>query len=275
MAARSATTRIQPSAWRNSTSRPTSTSVGTSATAANRRSGGPPVPGRSRPGTVAVRPRDARRRRSGLGGRAEVGPARRRRRRPRPARTSSTRPTTPSRVRSVRQVLDAGAAVGELDVGVGRDHDHEVGRHPVGPSAPDAFQLGKYDIFTRTGSPTRSTSNEMLSSSDVEVRHLDRVERPASGRSPTATRCQSSGPLCGQRDVPPRRVGEPLDGRAVEAARLVERLLHPFQLAVVDALDHRRLVGERLDHLAVGHLEDDPRPGRRHLGEVGVPRAWR
>src|SRR2546423_888494 len=38
-----------------------------------------------------------------------------------------------------------------------------VTRH--GPFAPDAFQLGKYDTFTRTGAPGRSTSNEMPSSS--------------------------------------------------------------------------------------------------------------
>src|SRR5207253_10801432 len=37
-----------------------------------------------------------------------------------------------------------------------------VTRH--GPRAPDAFQFGKYEVFTRTGDPVRSTSNEMRSS---------------------------------------------------------------------------------------------------------------
>lgn len=43
-----------------------------------------------------------------------------------------------------------------------------VTRH--GPDAPDAFQFGKYDDFTRTGTPTRDTSNEMRSS---DVRMFD------------------------------------------------------------------------------------------------------
>src|SRR6185436_15618610 len=37
-----------------------------------------------------------------------------------------------------------------------------VNRH--GPLAPDAFQFGKYDDFTTTGTPMRSTSKEMRSS---------------------------------------------------------------------------------------------------------------
>src|SRR5437660_2828952 len=37
-----------------------------------------------------------------------------------------------------------------------------VTRH--GPFAPVVFQFGKYDIFTSTGAPTRSTSNATRSS---------------------------------------------------------------------------------------------------------------
>lgn len=40
-----------------------------------------------------------------------------------------------------------------------------VTRH--GPSAPDACQFGKYDVFTSTGTPTRETSNDTPSSDVV------------------------------------------------------------------------------------------------------------
>src|SRR5205823_1956093 len=39
-----------------------------------------------------------------------------------------------------------------------------LGATRQGPLAPEAFQLGKYDVFTSTGVPGRSTSKEMRSS---------------------------------------------------------------------------------------------------------------
>src|SRR3954453_12445517 len=90
-----------------------------------------------------------------------------------------------------------------------------------GPSAPVASQLGKYDVLTMTGTPIRSTSNDIESSpawmldtftsSSVRVsgpwavsqpqsspavglEHFCWAESPAGGITVRATRCQLSGP---------------------------------------------------------------------------------
>src|SRR5262245_19964699 len=70
-----------------------------------------------------------------------------------------------------------------------------LGATRYGPSAPDAFQLGKYDALTSTGLPTWSTSNEILLSPVSMFETSTSATGRASGCSPTRTRCQSAGPL--------------------------------------------------------------------------------
>ena len=56
-----------------------------------------------------------------------------------------------------------------------------VTRH--GPSAPDACQFGKNDVLTSTGTPTRSTSNEMPSSDVSTLETRTRGRRRVGGSS--------------------------------------------------------------------------------------------
>ena len=67
-----------------------------------------------------------------------------------------------------------------------------VARH--GPSAPDASQLGKKEARTITGTPTRSTWNEIESTPVVMSVTLTDGSDRRSGSSPGATRCHWSGP---------------------------------------------------------------------------------
>src|SRR4051794_32352381 len=69
-----------------------------------------------------------------------------------------------------------------------------VTRH--GPLAPEACQLGKYDIFTRTGWPTRSTSKEIRSSFCTMLVTLTGVTGSRGGSTAApSTRGHSFGPL--------------------------------------------------------------------------------
>ena len=67
-----------------------------------------------------------------------------------------------------------------------------VARH--GPSAPDASQLGKKEVRTITGTPMRSTWNEIESTPVVMSVTLTGGSGRRSGSSPEATRCHPSGP---------------------------------------------------------------------------------
>ena len=112
---------------------------------------------------------------AGLGGvGGSVGPtvvrARARRDRARRAGGEDDRQPDAEHGEGVRDPLDGLAPVGELDVLVGGDHHHEVGRHPVGPSAPSTCQLGKYDAFTSTGAPGAVDVEGDAVGADLDVR---------------------------------------------------------------------------------------------------------
>src|SRR3954451_14419046 len=65
-----------------------------------------------------------------------------------------------------------------------------------GPWAPAAFQFGKYDIFTSTGWPTRSTSKEMRSSVILTLLTVTGATGCSSGWAASiCTRGHSLGPL--------------------------------------------------------------------------------
>ena len=100
----------------------------------------------------------------------------------------------PEQGQGVRHVLDAGATVRELDVGVVRDHDHVVRRHPVRArrrrrlpvrEVRHLHQHRDADLVDaeRDAVVPHSTFDTSTSSSGT-----------SSGGSPTVTRCQSSGP---------------------------------------------------------------------------------
>ncbi len=74
----------------------------------------------------------------------------------------------------------------------------KLGANRYGPSAPDTFQLGKYDSFTSTGLPISDTSKEILSTvvCTFETWAGATARGFAFARSDALTRCQLSGPVC-------------------------------------------------------------------------------
>src|SRR3954447_9564604 len=64
-----------------------------------------------------------------------------------------------------------------------------------GPSAPSTFQLGKYDVFTRTGVPTWSTSKSIVSVPVARLLTVAFATGRAGGVSPSVTRAHEDGPL--------------------------------------------------------------------------------
>ena len=196
--------------WRNSTSSPTSTSVGTSATRASRRSR--PL---SRCLASVSRSDSAGGSGSSSSVPSSVGSAGHRRVGANRAwattdgatgrRISSTRPASPSSVRAYDSALDAGAAVGQLDVGVGRDHHHEVGRHPVRPLGPGDLPVGEVRHLHqhRDADLVDVEGDALVADLDVRTPRPRRQRRSVGRARRPSTRCHSSGPLRGQRHVPP------------------------------------------------------------------------
>src|SRR5690606_3614001 len=111
-----------------------------------------------------------------------------------PRRARSSRPATPSPV-SAYEIHSTGVRPyrNSTCVSVGTT-TMKLGATRYGPSAPSTRQFGKYDIFTSTGLPTRSTSNETLSSSTTTSLTSAGSTRRSRARSCESTRCQPSGP---------------------------------------------------------------------------------
>ena len=115
-----------------------------------------------------------------------------------------------------------------------------------GPSAPSTFQFGKYDAFTSTGSPTRSTWNEIESSSACTVGDLDRIVDRRRGVVQRGRRRRRGA----SRRVPSATIGwSSCSGNHHHGTG---DLLLPAVGVGRDAVGHDRLVREALDERRVG-----------------------
>ena len=186
----------------------------------------------------------------------------------RAAAPSSTRPTRPSRS-TRRTVLDAGAAVGQLDVRRrSGTTTMRLGATRYGPSAPDTCQFGKYDVFTSTGHADLVDVEARCSSlALVDVRHLDRGPSGAAPRASLAAssiRCQLVRAVLRPGGRPTARVVEPAGRRAAEpAAARRGSSTHSSWLSSTPST-HGRLVVERLRPARCR------RPRRRPTGPIGA-----